>query len=199
MLAKLFGSHSRVKILKLFLLNPQQKFYIREVARSLKLQLNSVYRELSNLEEIGLIASREAPAEEAQAPRGGKQERKYYQVREDFVFYQELKSLLIKSEILYEKDFSDKLKKIGPVKLLLLTGFFVNDNDAQIDLFVVGSFPKSRLTKIVSDLETELVKQVNYSAMSEEEFNYRREIADVFIYKILDGPKLVIVDHLKIF
>lgn len=57
MLEKLFGSVSRVKLLKIFLLNPDKKYYIRQLARDLKLQVNSVRRELSNLEEFGLLSS----------------------------------------------------------------------------------------------------------------------------------------------
>ena len=57
MLAKLFGSNSRVKILKLFLMRTNDKFYIRQIARDLGLQLNSVRRELENLEKFGLLIS----------------------------------------------------------------------------------------------------------------------------------------------
>ncbi|MCU0678948.1 MAG: hypothetical protein MUC28_00680, partial [Planctomycetes bacterium] len=57
MLGKLFGSNTRVKILKLFLLHPDNKFYIRQIARGLKLQVNSVRRELENLEKFGLLKS----------------------------------------------------------------------------------------------------------------------------------------------
>lgn len=194
-LSKLFGSNSRVKILKLFLLNPKQKFYVREVARNLDLQLNSVHRELANLLEIGLIVSREDDTVAEKGAKVAKQDKKYYQVNESFVFYNELKALLVKSQILYEKDFTDKLKKIGNIKLMLLTGFFVNDPEATVDLFVVGDFSKDRLAKLLKDLEADLVKEVNYSVMNEEEFNYRREIADVFLYNILDGEKVVIIDE----
>lgn len=195
MLSKLFGSHSRVKILKLFLLNPKQRFYVREVARNLGLQLNSVHRELTNLLDIGLIVAREDDGLSEPGAKAGKQDKKYYQVNESFVFYNELKALLVKSQILYEKDFTDKLKKIGNIKLMLLTGFFVNAPEAPVDLFMVGSFAKERLAKLVKDLEADLVKEVNYSVMTEEEFDYRREIADVFLYNILDGEKVVIIDE----
>jgi len=195
MLSKLFGSNSRVKILKLFLLNPKQKFYVREVARNLDLQLNSVHRELANLLEIGLIVAREDDTVAEKGVKVVKQDKKYYQVNESFVFYNELKALLVKSQILYEKDFTDKLKKIGNIKLMLLTGFFVNDPESTVDLFVVGDFSKDRLAKLLKELESDLVKEVNYSVMNEEEFNYRREIADVFLYNILDGEKVVIIDE----
>jgi hypothetical protein len=195
MLSKLFGSKARVKILKLFLLNPKQKFYVREVSRNLGLQLNSVHREISNLLEIGLLLAREETDTATGDSKPAKQDKKYYQVNESFVFYNELKALLIKSQILYEKDFTDRLKKIGRIKLMLLTGFFVNDQEADVDLFMVGNFGSQRLARLVKELEADLVKEVNYSVMSEEEFNYRREIADVFLYKILDGDKVVIIDE----
>ena len=51
MLEKLFGSKARVKILKLFLTHSEEKFYIRQIARKLKLQLNSVRRELAEVQE----------------------------------------------------------------------------------------------------------------------------------------------------
>jgi predicted ArsR family transcriptional regulator len=52
MLSKLFGSKARVKLLKIFLSYPEKRFYIRQLARDLKLQVNSVRRELDNLEKI---------------------------------------------------------------------------------------------------------------------------------------------------
>jgi predicted ArsR family transcriptional regulator len=55
MLSHLLGSKARVKILKLFLLNLEEKFYIRQIARDLDLQVNSVRRELDNLEKFGLL------------------------------------------------------------------------------------------------------------------------------------------------
>ncbi|MDD4412810.1 MAG: hypothetical protein PHR00_04155 [Patescibacteria group bacterium] len=215
MLDKLFGSNARVKLLKLFLLHPNERFYIREIARELDLQLNSVFRELNNLEDLGLLCSETCPEGEGEFLVGEeasivveatpqtkrktkekqKQDRKYYRVNTDFLFYNEIKALIVKSQMLYEKDFTEKLKKIGNIKLLILTGSFVNKPDSNVDLFVVGQINKSKLIKIVEDLESELVKEINYSIMEETEFNYRREIADVFLYNILDGEKIVVVDH----
>ncbi|MFH0840692.1 MAG: winged helix-turn-helix domain-containing protein [bacterium] len=201
MLSKLFGSNTRHKILKLFLLNPNEKFYVREVSRALGLQLNSVHRELNNLEDIGLLITfKEVVAEENESGEKVKkkkvntQEKKYYQINKDFTFYDEIKSLIVKSQVLYEKGFTEKLKKIGDIKILILTGLFIGKIDSEIDLFIVGKFSAPRVEKIVKELEEELLKEVNYSIMTEDEFKYRREIADIFIYNIIDGEKIVIID-----
>ena len=101
--------------------------------------------------------------------------------------------------MLYEKDFTEKLKKVGDIKLLVLSGFFVANPNSPIDLLVVGALSKKKLTKVIEELESQLIKDVNYAIMTESEFNYRREIADVFLYNILDGDKIVVVDQQGIF
>ena len=59
MLKKIFGSGARVKLLQQFLLNKDEEFYIRELTRILDEQINSLRRELENLEKIGLLKSSE--------------------------------------------------------------------------------------------------------------------------------------------
>ncbi len=188
MLEKLFGSNARVKILKLFLLHPAEKFYIRQLARNLKLQLNSVRRELENLENFGILTSdmkSQAAAEGSKAAPGrtspeamstargqalrrqaclsarqgsGGQEKKYYRANPDFVLFDEIKALIVKAQILYEKDFVKKLQAMGKVKLLVLTGLFVNNPTTLIDILVVGKINKSKLVKLIGELEIELGK-----------------------------------------
>ena len=64
MLEQLFGSKTRVKVLRLFLNNPGQPYYLREIAREVKSQLNSVRREVNILEKLGIIKSVELSAEQ---------------------------------------------------------------------------------------------------------------------------------------
>jgi len=191
MLEQLFGSRARVKILKLFLLHPKEKFYIRELSRKLKLQLNSVRRELENLERFGILFSDTGVDDENK----GRQEKKYYQANPNFVLFEEIKALIIKAQILYEKDFIDKLQKIGRVKLLILSGIFVNNPHSLIDLLIVGRFNRNKLLKLISELENELGKEVNFTLMDAKEFKYRRDITDVFLYEILEGRRMVVIDE----
>ena len=211
MLGKIFGSNTRVKILKLFLLHPENKFYIRQIARGLKLQINSVRRELENLEKFGVLISNSSSRA---SDRGAlelndkllnrksfakstdtKQEKKYYQANTDFVLFEELKALIVKSQILYEKDFVQKMQSAGRPKLLILSGIFVNNDNAAIDLLIVGRFKKNKLLKIIKELENELGKEINYTILGTQEFKYRRDITDVFLYDILEGKKIVVIDE----
>ena len=54
---KLFGSKTRAKLLQLFFSNPEKSFYVREMTRVIDEQINSVRRELNNLDGIGIIKS----------------------------------------------------------------------------------------------------------------------------------------------
>jgi len=221
MLGHLFGSKSRVKILKLFLLHPGEKYYIRQIARDLDLQLNSVRRELENLEDFGLLVSGSAMDKEdkepelaeilietAQKNKGKKvskekeelmkSEKKYYQADKNFVLYREIRDLIVKAQILYEKDFVEKLAQIGKTKLLVFTGFFVNMDNAPVDMLIVGKFNKPKLFKMISDLEKDLGKEINFTLMDTQEFIYRRDITDVFLYGILEKKKIIVINELDI-
>jgi len=219
MLGNLFGSNARVKILKIFLLNPENKYYIRQLARDLSLQVNSVRRELENLEKFGLLNSHMAtsvpddgreeqeelkklfqgkvvesrPAKKSET--GKSQEKKYYQANKNFVLFEEIKALIIKAQILYEKDFLEKLKKIGCPKLIVLTGFFVNDDSSPVDILVVGRLNKEKIMKVIGELEKEVGRELNFTLMSNNEFKYRKDITDIFLYGILEGKNIVIIDE----
>ncbi|OGF27598.1 hypothetical protein A2303_02935 [Candidatus Falkowbacteria bacterium RIFOXYB2_FULL_47_14] len=214
MLGKLFGSKARVKILKLFLLNPGKKYYIREMARDLKLQPNSVRRELENLEKFGLLTSAVAEGEIKDEDNGeasqnnkktgrktdepSKTDKKYFRVNADFVLFEEIKALIMKAQILYEKDFIEKLQKTGYLKLLILTGFFVNLPGVPVDLFIVGRLHRPGLLKVIKEMEGELGREINYTIMDTKEFRYRRDITDVFLYSILEAKKIVVIDELDV-
>src|SRR5690554_6058160 len=57
MVESLFGSKTRVKLLKLFINNANESFYVREITRKVDEQINSVRRELSNMTQAGIVTS----------------------------------------------------------------------------------------------------------------------------------------------
>ena len=201
MLTKLFGSQSRVKILKLFLFNPDQRFYIRQVARNLDLQVNSARRELDNLNTFGLLAVGGKDASEdvhnsKKKDSKKKNQEKYYYVNKDFILFGELRSLLAKSQVLYRKDFVDNIKGSGAPQLIILSGLFVNNDKSPVDLLIVGKMEKRKTKKIIDKLEKELGTEINFTVMTSSEFKYRKDITDVFLYNILETRNIVVLDKL---
>ena len=212
MLLKLFGSNTRVELLKLFLVDKDKKYYIRQLSRDLNLHLNSVRRELNNLEQIGILASefverekdpnvRDSEHEEGEEIKTSaklKQERKYYKINNEFPLTEEIKSLIMKSYVLRQKEFIDKLKFIGNVKILMLTGIFTNDKDSSVDLLIVGEINKNKLSNVIKKFENEIGREINYTSMSLEEFEYRRSLADIFLSEILSSKKIVVIGEDKL-
>ena len=190
MLNQLFGSEARVKILNIFLTKPDGQYYLRGLARDLDLQVNSVKRELLNLENLGLIV--QVPT----SPEVKSKENKYYTVNRDFLLFSEIKSLFIKAQMISTKEFANNVQKICTPKMLILTGFFTGDTESKTDLLIVGKISKDKFIKLIKELEESIGREINYTIMDEKEFFYRQEIFDVFLHKIMTGKKLVISDSL---
>mgnify|MGYP001806060538 CR=1 FL=1 len=194
MLAQIFGSNARVKILKTFLSKPEQKYYTRQLARDLALQVNSVRRELENLQEIGLLKQEEGPENEGNA-KNLKNEKKYFVVDHNFLLFGELKSLFAKANLLSCQDFLKEVASTGKIKQLWLSGIFTGDLSAPTDILLVGKVRKEQFLKRLNTLEIDLNKEINYTLMDESEYGYRLEINDIFLHKILQSRHLKIIDE----
>ncbi len=201
MLEKIFSSKARVKILKTFLLNPDKKYYIRQLSRELKLQVNSVRRELNNLEDFGLLVSVDNNSTKIdtlsnELEKKNLQEKKYYWADKSFVLFSELKHLIIKSQILASESLVSKLKDICDPQFVLLSGIFVANDNSSTDILIVADLDKSKLVEIISDLELEMGREINFTLMDEAEFKYRQEIADVFLHSALNSRKIILIDKI---
>ena len=186
-LEQLFGSKSRVKLLRLFLANDGEdgRFYVRELARKLGLQLNSVRRELFNLESIGMLISEGV----------GGEKRKFYRLNKDFVLCKELKMLFLKSEFFTENAFIKDVKESGKINLLILTGSFVGIKDFPTDMLIVGKINRKILAKKIGNFEKELGRGINYTFFSPQEYKYRKDLTDKFLYGILESKKIMLINN----
>lgn len=184
MLEQLFGSRTRVKLLRLFLSNPQEEYYVRELTRRMNEQINSIRRELSNLEDMELLLSEE---------REGK---KYYRVSQDHLMFPELRALFLKGRFTMERSFVNAIKELGKVKLLMLTGQFMNDTTVPVDLFMVGEVNRSKLEILLHKFKEQFGFDIRFTVIPVSEFNYRREITDKFLFSILNSRKVVVFDEL---
>lgn len=194
MLEQLFGSKTRVSLLRMFLNNPDKFFFVRELTRNLETHLNSIRRELNNLENIGIITSHTKIDLEKEVEKKLKDNKKYYKLNNGFVFVDELKSLLIKARLILEKSLVKKIEKIGNIKYFLLSGVFVGREDAPVDLLIVGQVNRSKFKNLVKDFEKELGKPINYTVLQTPDFRYRLDVTDKFLYDLLEGKNLIIVD-----
>lgn len=187
MLGRIFTSKTRVKILTLFMINPEKEMFVREISRTIDENINAVRRELLNLEQIGLLTSKKEG------------NMKYYSVNNDFMIYEELKSIILKTEGI-AKTINDNLSQIGEIKLAFIYGSFASgkeDTGSDIDIFLVGKVHEDKLIKEMLELEKSLSREINYVLFSEDEFRERITDEDPFVTNVLREPKIMIIGDLK--
>lgn len=196
MLEHLFGSRTRVKLLSLFLRQPDEPIFVREITRRVGTQINAVRRELSNLLKLGLIVQVEEPESVQSKARQPGLKKKFYKVNPDFRLLKELSALLLRAQALYEGRLDQEIPKIGDVRYLAFLGVFIGERSS-VDVFIVGVVDEGRLKKLITEAEQALGYEINFSVMSPEEFHYRKDMTDKFLYSILEGRKHVVVDRLN--
>ena len=194
MFEQLFGSKTRVKLLSLFLNNPGRPYLVREITRKIDEQINSVRRELSNLLSVGIVKSTSA------------NNKLYYEVDTTYEYYEPLHKIFttvqvsdkkIASEIKEEDTIATKLKTAGQVELAWLTGSFVRDDIVGVDIVVVGDVNKAKLAKVIADIESDEGRELNYTSMTTDDYNYRISLNDRFLGSVLAAKRITLVDNLK--
>ncbi len=184
---KLFGSKTRAKLLQLFFENPEKSFYVREMTRVIDEQINSVRRELLNLESIGIIKNETFD------------NKIYYSANIKHPFTRPL------SEIFSKKNSSTKSEEIKtntwdeyirPVKSYLKGLIVTNRLPGQegLDLLIIGNDRTKKLTRWAEVVEKKLGKPINYAIMSADDFTYRKNVKDRFVAEILEMEITEIID-----
>lgn len=191
---QLFGSKTRVRLLALFLEDPDRAFYVRELTRRIDAQLNSVRRELKNLVDMEIILEVEGKILKEEAEKQKVEKKKYYRANTKFIFFDELRSIMKKSSVLMHKSVVRELANKGTIDLLFMTGKFVDDSQVPTDLLVVGAIDVKVLQTAIHEFEQKIGWEINYTYMPKEEFIYRREVKDRFLASIMNAQKLMLID-----
>jgi hypothetical protein len=200
MLEHLFGSKTRLKLLKAFFREPERAYYVRELTRLLEAQINAIRRELELLIAAGIVVERESdfPKQALQSGEAGAALRKYYTLNKESILYPELQALLLKAQVIGEEQFfHDIQEKGGELKLLLLSGRFSGDKRSPTDLLIVGKIHERPLERLIASYEKEYGAEIRYTVMTEQEFYDRRHIMDKFIFSVFESKHIIIVNDLK--
>lgn len=186
MLNELFSSQARVAILNLFLVNPEDRFYLREIASLTGQAVRAVQRELPKLEAIGLL----------EHSLDGN--RKYYQVNKDCPIFPELKSIFLKTVGLGDalRGYLDQAK--GAIQVAFIYGSYARGEESttsDIDLFVIGSITAKELSRLLAPVQSELRRQINPVVMGRQEFQEKVAAKNHFVISLLREPKIFLVGN----
>ena len=176
---KLFGSKTRAKLLKLFFENPEKSFYVREMTRVIDEQINSVRRELLNLESIGIIKNETFD------------NKIYYSANNKHPFTRPLTEIFSKkidSASIQDVRSSTWEEYCRPVKNYLNALVVTNRLPGQegVDLLIIGNDKTKKLTRWAEVIEKKQGKPINYVIMAPDDYTYRESVRDRFIVDIFE-------------
>lgn len=182
MLEYLITSKTKRNLLKILFTNPDREFYIREISRYTGEPLNAVRRELGYLKKAGLVTSRDTG------------NLKYYSVVKDSPIYPELKKIIYTTVALGDY-LRKRISDMEPIELAFIYGSVARDEEkasSDIDLFVVGEVDEGELHEVVSQIENDIGRSVNYVLMDITEFGKRLKNREPFVRRAMEEKKLVL-------
>lgn len=183
-LSKLFGSNCRAKILEKFFIEHSVSgdttgIFIRELCRDIDEQINSVRRELMNLESLGILKSRE------------ENKKKFYNINRNCTIYDELSEIFIKTYNPLEplKEFFKGKRNLSLVTIAdSIKQITDTKSNNIVDIFIIGELDKIEFNNFLE--KTFFRRKVKYAVMSEEDFVQRLEYDDKLVLSILSQKNI---------
>jgi DNA-binding transcriptional ArsR family regulator len=184
-LRDLVVSRVRVKMLELFFNNTEEMYYVRQITREIKEEINAVRRELERLLGAGLLKSEQ---------RGN---RLYYSLNPRYLYYQELQQIVVKSTGLGQK-IRRLRRKLGDLEFVMFSGKFVRGitpTQDEVEVLIVGAVVLPELQVLMKEEEKRLGREVNYAVFDKEEFEFRKARRDPFVMEILYNTRIMVVGN----
>lgn len=200
-LAKLFGSEAKVKIMRLFLFNPDQPFSATDIATRAKVSRAAARHEVSLLRKMGMIVGkrfvRMVSVKRRKKRMMKRKKEGGWVLKPDFSYLPALQKLLLNTALFKQDALIRKLSSVGRLKLVVLAGVFIHDSDSRVDILVVGDNLRfGALQGVVRTIESEIGKELRYAAFETADFNYRLSMYDKLVRDILDYPHRTVVDRI---
>ncbi len=190
-LAKLFGGVARVKIMRLFLLNPDQGFETASIADRSRLSSPVTRQAVNQLSAMCLVKKRSFIKETVDG-RTGKTKKKRVQgwfLNPEFPYIKEMKALLIEGDFFKHDELVKRFRPAGKVQLLVVSGVFMQQSGSRLDILLVGdNISKKYVQKAVAVLESELGTELSYAVFDSSDFKYRVSMYDKLLRDMFEYP-----------
>ncbi len=175
---------NRQGILAALLLNPEQTWYLSDLARHLKVPRSSLQREIGALAAVGIIKTR----------REGRMI--YYQADAENPVFPDLQGLFAKTAGLADV-LRDALHPVhNRVHFSFVYGSIARNEEtpiSDIDLLIVGDIGLKDISAAVRHTQERLGREVNPKVYRPGEFAKRVGARDHFLLSVLQKPKLFVI------
>lgn len=164
MLAQLFTSKTRIKLLLKLFLNPQVSCYLRELAQEFSLSPAALKDELDSLSNAGYL-------ERKQAGRST-----FFRANTDHPFFPEIHSI-VKKTLGIDRLLDDVLASLGHVVTVYLLDDYAQGKDSGIiDILVVGDVDRAKLDELAGITERKINRRVRALTLTAQEFELNKDI-----------------------
>lgn len=182
--ADILDSDHGSELLAFLLLAPARSYSLKELAGRLQITEKILSPLLQEFLDDSMIK---------QIIRNGA---KLYIINQRHKLLPEIRTSLAKNQKPYEDELFVAIAKLGEVKAAFLSGALTGNPELPVDMLIVGKVNLSKLDTFLKLSKTVLGFDMNYSVMTPDEFQLRRDTFDRFIKDIFDYPHLVVVDKL---
>ena len=168
----IFGSSERVKIIKLFVFNPEKTFSPEAVGVWMALSKARVQKEIKKLARAELIVRK---------GRG-------FAVNKDCAYLPSLREFLASTNP-DDEEIVRRLKGVGKLQLVILAGIFIQNPESRLDILIVADkINKTRLAHAIRSLESHVGKELLFSVFDRTDFKYRFDMKDKLIMDVFEFP-----------
>jgi hypothetical protein len=202
-LSKLFSGAGRVKVMRLFLFNPEVLFSLEQIMDKAKVSSKEAKFEIETLQKAGMVKSRKS-VHLVQSKRRGKiieikKKVICWHLDPDFEYLLPMQNLLINTRPLRPNEILRRLSNVGKLKMVIVAGVFIQNPDSRVDLLVVGdNLKRGSIDRIVKTMEAEIGKELTFASFETADFHYRLGMYDKLIRDILDYPHQKLLDKLNL-
>lgn len=200
-LGKLFGSIGKVKIMRLFIFNPDTPFDAKDVSLRSDVLPQEVALDLRTLEQAGFIRRRPffKDVVNERTEKMSRVKASGWVLDDRFLYATELQNLLVHTVLFSDSDIIKRLSRAGVLKFVAIAGVFIREPESRVDLLVVGDNLKEKvIVNTVHSLEAEVGKEIRYVLLETEDFKYRYGVFDKLVRDVLDYPHRTIIDRVGI-
>lgn len=190
-LGKLLGGVARVKVMRLFLLNPSQGFEAADIAERSRIAPAIARRMTNQLAAMDLVRKRAFTKEivDRRTDRVRKKRVSGWFLNEEFPYLGELRQLLVEGEFFKHADLAKRFRPAGRIHLLVVSGIFIPNAGNRLDILMVGdNIRRQTVQKTIAVLESELGKELSYAVFDTNDFRYRVSMYDKLIRDVFDYP-----------
>ncbi len=187
MLPYLVSSKLRRRLLTHYFTHPEEKYYVREMAVLLGLDPGNLSKEFRRLAQDGLF----------QEERKGKI--KFYRLNTGHPLYKELKQIIFKTEGV-EGRLKALVNEFPEIERAFIYGSYAKGKEraaSDIDLVIVGTPERKRLTSRIRELEDELQREINFNVYPPSEFEKKSEEKGSFLAQVVTGKKIPLKGDLR--